>query len=168
MGFGQAVDDVGRKIVALQRHDVDAARPGRMAFDEHERRHVVQHAAAAADKAVAADRGIVMHGHGARERGMVVNVDVPAQQRAVGNHDVVAQAAIVGDVAAGHQEVVAAERRDAVFFFGGAIDRHAFADDVVVADDDLGVAAAVADILRLAADDDAGKCGCAGRASRGP
>ena len=45
--------------------------------------------------------------------------------------------AIVRDVAAGHDERVAAERGDAVFFFGAAIDRDAFADHVVVADDDL-------------------------------
>ena len=80
-----------------------------MAFDEHERRHVVQHAAAAADEAVAADRGVVVHGHGAGERGMIVDVDVPAQQRAVGDDDVVAQPAIVGHVAAGHEKVVVAD-----------------------------------------------------------
>ena len=79
---------------------------------------------------------------------------VAAQQRAVGHDDVVAQLAIVGHVAAGHQEVLVADPRDAVFFFAAAIDRHAFADDVVVADDDLRVAAGVADVLRLAADDD--------------
>ena len=44
--------------------------------------------------------------------------------------------------------------RDAIFFFAAAIDRDAFANDVAVADDDLRVAAGVADILRLAADDD--------------
>ena len=140
----------------LEGHDVDAPRPGRRAFAQHERRHVVQHAAQAADEAVAADRREMMHGHGAAERGVIVDVHVPAQQRAVGHDDVVAQLAVVGHVAAGHQEILVADPRDAVFFFAAAIDRDAFADDVAVADDDLRVAAGVADVLRLAADDDVG------------
>ena len=108
-----------------------------IAFDQHVRRHVVQHAAQAAGEAEAADRREVMDDHAAGDRGVVVNVDVAAQQRGVGHDHAAADAAIVGDVAAGHDEAVAAERGDAVFLFGAAIDRHAFADDVVVADDHL-------------------------------
>ncbi len=156
MRFGQALDGFGRELIALQRDHVDAARPGRMSLDQHERRHVVQHSAQAADEAVAADRGVMVHGHGAGERGMIVDVHVPAQQRAVGDHDVVAQFAVVGHVAAGHEEVVVPDGGDAVFFFAAAIDRHAFADQVVIADRDLRVGAAVADVLRFAADDHAG------------
>ena len=92
----------------------------------------------------------------AGKRGVIVDVDVSAQQRAVGDDDVVAQLAIVGHVAAGHEEVVVADAGDAVFLFRGAVDRDALADDVIVADDHLGFAAAVADVLRLAADDHAG------------
>ena len=128
MGLGQAIDHVRRKLVPLEGHDVDAPRPGRRPFAEHERRHVVQHAAQPADEAVAADRREVVHGHGAGERRVVVDVHMPAQQRAVGHDDVVAQLAIVGDVAAGHQEVLVADPRDAVFFFAAAIDRDAFAN----------------------------------------
>ena len=154
MGLGQAIDHVRRKLVPLQGHDVDAPRPGRRAFAQHERRHVVQHAAQTADEAVAADRREVVHGHGAGDRRVIVDVHVPAQQRAVGHDDVVAQLAVVGHVAAGHQEILVADPRDAVFLLAAAIDRHAFADHVAVADDDLRVAAGVADVLRLAADDD--------------
>ena len=32
MGFGQAIDHVRREVVPLERHDVDATRPGRGAF----------------------------------------------------------------------------------------------------------------------------------------
>ena len=45
---------------------------------------------------------------------------------------------------------MAAERCEARLFFGGPIDRHSFADDVVIANHDLGIGAAVADVLRLA------------------
>ena len=41
-------------------------------------------------------------------------------------------------------------------FSAGAIDRHAFAEAVRVADDHLRFAAAIADVLRVAADDYAG------------
>ncbi len=76
-----------------------------------------------------------MHGDGAGERRMIVDMNVPAEQRAVGDHDVAAQLAIVGDVAAGHEKIVVADARHAVFFFGAPIDRDPFANDVVVADD---------------------------------
>ena len=56
MRFGQALDGFGRKIVALQRHDIDAARPGGVPFAQHERRHIVDHAGQTADKSVTADR----------------------------------------------------------------------------------------------------------------
>ena len=82
-----------------------------------------------------------------------MHVYVPGQQRAVGDDDVAAQLAIVSDVAASHEEVVVADGGDAFLLFGGAVDRHAFANDVVVADDDFRVAAAVGDVLRLAAED---------------
>ena len=114
------------------------------------------HGADAGHEAVAADGGEVVHGHRPGKRGMVVDVDVSAQQRGVGDDDVIAQLAIVGDVAAGHEEVVVADAGDAVLLFGGAVDGDALADDVVVADDHLGVGAAVADVLRLAADDHVG------------
>ena len=81
----------------------------------------------------------MMHADAAAERGMIVNMNVAAQQRAVGHDNVIAHFAIVGDVATGHQKVVAADARDAVFLFTGAIDRDAFAKDVVIADDDLRV-----------------------------
>ena len=45
---------------------------------------------------------------------------------------------------------------DAVLFFAAAVDRHAFANRIAVADNDLRVAAGIADILRLAADHDVG------------
>ena len=92
------------------------------------------HGAHAGHEGVAADGGEMVHAHHAGKPGVVVDVDVAAQERAVGNHDVVAQLAVVGDVAATHEEVVAAQAGHPFFLFAGAIDRHAFADDVVVAD----------------------------------
>ena len=150
--FGQAVDRFGRKVVALKRDDVDAAGAGRVTLDEHVGGHVVQHAAQPAHEAVAADRRVVMHRHGARERSVIVHVHVSAEHRAIGHDDVIAKLAVVRDVAAGHDEVVIADGRNTLFLFGAAVDRRALANHVVVADDDLRVAAAVAEVLRIAAD----------------
>ena len=52
----------------------------------------------------------MVYADAAGKPGVVVHVDVSAQQRAVGNHDVVAQLAVVGHVAAAHEEVVVAQR----------------------------------------------------------
>ena len=70
--FGEAVGVVGAEVVSFQGHDVDAAGPCRVALDEHVGRDVVTHCAHAADKGVAADRGVVVGGHAAGKRGVVL------------------------------------------------------------------------------------------------
>ena len=85
MGLGQRLDDVRRKVVPFQPHHVDAAGLGRIALDEHVRRNVVPHGAQPGHKGVAADGGKVVYADGAGKPGMVVDVNVPAQQRAVGD-----------------------------------------------------------------------------------
>ena len=53
----------------------------------------------------------MVHADSARKRGVVLDVDVAAQEHAVGEDDVVGQLTVVGDVAAGHEEVVIADWR---------------------------------------------------------
>jgi hypothetical protein len=45
MRFRQAIDYMRREVMTLECHDVDASRPSRRTFAQHERWHVVQHAA---------------------------------------------------------------------------------------------------------------------------
>ena len=52
MSLSQAINHMRRELVPLECHDIDAPRPGRSPLAEHERRHVVQHPAQPADKAV--------------------------------------------------------------------------------------------------------------------
>src|SRR4051812_30689652 len=109
MSFGQTVDRVRRKRMTLERHDIDTTWPGRGTFAQHKRRHVVQHAAQAADEAVAANRREVMHGDGSAERSVVIDMHVAAEQRTICHDDVVAELAVVSDVATGHEEVAIAK-----------------------------------------------------------
>src|SRR5262249_46694976 len=134
MRFGQAVDRFGREIFTLERDDVNAPRPRGMTIDQHVWWHVVQHAAHAGHEAVRTDRRVMVYAHAARDRGVIMNVNVASQQRAVGHDDVIANTAVVGDVRTGHEEVVVTDRGDAVFLLGGAVDRDAFADNVRIAD----------------------------------
>ncbi len=76
MSGGQGVDYIRREPPALQRHHIDAARSRGWAFHEHERWHVLQHAAESGDKGVAADGREKMHRRGPRERGIILDVHV--------------------------------------------------------------------------------------------
>ncbi len=87
---------------------------------------------------------------------MVVNVDMAGQQGVIGDNDVIAQLAVVGNMAAGHKEIMTADPGKSILFFRGPIDSDALADDVVIADDDFGIAAAIAYVLGIAADDGPG------------
>ena len=113
----------------------------------------MQHPAEATGKAEAADGAEVVHRNAARKSGIVVHMHVPAEQRSVGHDDAVADTAVVSDMTARHDVAMAAERRNAVFLLGATIDRHTFADQVVIADHHLRIAAAIADVLRIAPDD---------------
>ena len=84
MGFGQAVDGLGREIVSFQSDDVDASGSGRIAFGQHIRRHVVANRAESGDKGIAADGSEVMHGDAAAEGDMVVQVDMAAERMGEG------------------------------------------------------------------------------------
>ena len=94
-----------------------------------------------------------MDADSARDGHERLDMTVTAQDRVVGDDDPVVDHAIVGDVHVDHQQVVRADPGDALLFFAAAVDGHAFADDVMVADLDAGGAAAERNVLRLAADD---------------
>ena len=94
-----------------------------------------------------------MDADSARDRHERLDMAMTAQDRVIGDDDPVVDHAIVGDVDVDHQQVVRADAGDALLFFAAAVDRHAFAKDVIVADLDAGRAASERDVLRFAADD---------------
>ena len=112
----------------------------------------MQHATDAADEAEAADCRKLMNGHGPRNRSVIVDVDMSAQQRTVGDNHMIADIAVVSDMGAGHQETVVTDGSDSAILFGTSIDGDTFTNDVVVANLDFGGSALVGDILWFAAD----------------
>ena len=94
-----------------------------------------------------------MNADTARDGHERLDMTVTAQDRVVGDDDPVVDHAIVGDMHVDHQQVVGADPGDALLFLAAAVDGHAFAKDVVVADLDAGRAASERDVLWLAADD---------------
>ena len=162
MGLGDGFHRARDKAAAPQGDDVHAARSRRRPLAEHVRGHVMENARQPGHERVAADRGPVVHGHAPGERGMGMDADMPPQERAVGDDHAVADLAVVRDMTAGHEEVAAPHDGHAVFLLRGPVDRHPFADDVVVANLHARVAAAVADILRIGTDDGIGKDPVAG------
>ena len=118
VGLVQGVDPFGADAVTLQANHVDATNLGWVAIHQHEARDVVDDPRLTADKAEPADRHVVVDGDSAADARMGFDVNVPAKHRPVGDRDPVAELAVVGDVRAGHEEVVAADPGDAVFLLG--------------------------------------------------
>ena len=84
-------------------------------------------------------------------RRVILHMTWPASVRPVHEHGVIADQAIVGDVRVGHDQIVAAEARDAAALDRAAIHGAEFAKLVRVADFERNALARVGQILRIAA-----------------
>ena len=111
---------LGRKVVSLKRHNVDAPRTGWNSFHQHEWRHIVQGAAQGADETVAANRYELMDRNASENRGMIVDMYMASQQRAVCDQDVISQLAVMRRFLeeAGFRVLVATDGVEAVEQFG--------------------------------------------------
>ncbi len=69
----------------------------------------------------------------AQER-IIFDADMSRQARTVGEYGVIAHVAIVRDMHVCHEEVVAANPRHAMTFFGSTIQRAILPDDIAIAD----------------------------------
>jgi hypothetical protein len=92
---------------------------------------------------------------------VVADDDVAREHDVVGEDAVVADLCVVADVAVDHQEIAAADARQAVSagWFGSDVDGDGFAEGVVVADVEFGGSTAVFFVLRCGADDGVGEEG---------
>ncbi len=134
-----------------QPHGIQPAH-GMLPVNDGERRDVPAGGAHAAHDGDLSDADELVDRAARREHGTVADLDVAAQHRIVRQDDTVAQPAVVGHVAVGHQEVVVADDRGG---FGGGtpVNLNAFAKHVAVADSNVGLGAAVGQILGRVADD---------------
>ena len=86
------------------------------------------------------------------EVGVVMHMDVAAEQRSVGHDHTVPHAAIVPNVRRCQKQIPAADGSDPTAFDGAAVDGHVFAECIFVADEQLGSFATESPILWIAAD----------------
>ena len=93
-----------------------------------------------------------MDDHAAGEEGARADVDVAGQGHVVGQDRAVLDHAVVRDVRVGHEEAAAADARRPARL-RGAVEGHALADAVAVADAQVRFATGEGHVLRLAAQD---------------
>ncbi len=79
----------------------------------------------------------------------VIHVNVACQGSIVDQNHVVADHAVMPDMGIGHDQVVIAQRGFGTVLNGPAVNGHAFADHVVIADDKTGFLALVFQIRRV-------------------
>jgi hypothetical protein len=143
------------EAVAPQADQIQADDAGALAVGHDEGRHVLGHAADAAEHDIGADAAELVHGDLSGDEDVVVQLHVSGQGGGVGEDVVVADGAVVSDVAVGHEEVAAADARAGVVLDAVA-DVDAFLEVVVVADGQRAwPCPGVAEVLRLAAERDA-------------
>ena len=155
--FSIASNALGGKSLAFQAHAIHAkaARAARR-DDFRERRHVLGDDGVRGDVGMFADAAELMHGAERADLRVVFDGDVAGESGAIHEDVEIAELAVVPDVRVRHDEIVAADARDAAAFYRAAIHRAEFVEFIVIADFDGNALAFVGEVLRIAADDSEG------------
>ena len=127
-----------------------------VAVHDHVGRNVLHDLGATAHHGVHADAAELVHGHVAAQDGVIFHHDVPGEAGETGHDDVVAEKAVVRDVGVGEKQIVVADDGGGLGS-GGAVDGHAFAENIVIADFEAGDAAFPFQVLGLEPEGDEGK-----------
>ena len=93
-----------------------------------------------------------MHGCSSGKGSVIVYVDMATKKCGIGHYDPAADAAVVRDMRTGHEVTEAANSRKSFFFFRAAINGYSFAEHIMIADLDTGVASLVAQVLGCRSD----------------
>src|SRR5690606_25972626 len=125
---------------------------GRVAANHDESRDVLEHRAVGRTHGPGADVAELMNSGVAAENDAIPHMHVAGDGRVVGHDDVVTDDAIMGDMYIGHQQVVAADGGHATVLHGAPMQGAAFANDIVVADDQPGRLTMVFLVLAILAD----------------
>src|SRR5512146_987747 len=156
VGFFQRRDRLLRELVPLQADDVQAieGRPLRRARHDggHVRGHVLRDSGERADHRELPDPHELVDPDEPADDRADADLDVPGKRRGIGHHHPVSHLAVVGDVAVGHEERLAAQAGHSPAVRRPAIHRHVLADRVAVPDLHPGVLPLEFQILRGGAD----------------
>ena len=95
----------------------------------------------------------MVDGNAAAPGCIVFHADMAAEHDVVSGDHTVLNNAVVGNVRVSHEVALAADAGDSSVFFGTSIHRDAFAEDIAVADNDLGWRPLVRQVLRIRSDD---------------
>ncbi len=100
---------LGRVAATLQSFRIHAVRLGGTPHRHHERRHIARHRGVVRDERMRADLTELMNAGEAAHVHPVADDHVTAERAVVRQHTVRADDAVVADVRAGHEQVVAAD-----------------------------------------------------------
>ena len=134
------------QTTALQANPVQAAQTTGVPLDDRVRRHITVDAAHATHHRHGADVDELVDAQDAADHRAITDHDMAGHGHTVSNHDPVAQVAVVAEVAVGHQQIAIADAGQ-LPLMGGAVDGHAFANGVVVANHHLGGGTVVFEVL---------------------
>ncbi len=151
VGFFELVHVFVLVAGAAEADQVEPDHHGGGAIDGDEGGNVLHHVGLSADHGQAAYAAELVDADLPRDVGPVFHDDVAGESGAIGDDDVIADMAIVGEVHADHDEVVAADGGSSVGLHA-AVDGHVLSDDVFGADDQLAAGSAVAGMLRHSAE----------------
>ena len=134
------------QTTALQANPVQAAQTTRVPLDDRVGRHITVDAAHATHHRHRADVDELVDAQNAADHGAITDHDMAGHGHTVGNHNPISQVTVVAKVAIGHQQIAIADT-GLLSLMGGAVDGHAFANGVVVANHHLGGGTVVFEVL---------------------
>ncbi len=152
MGFTEPEDLFSRESVSPEPDEIDFHDFDGEAFVEHEGDAVDSDARHGTNKGESTDGDPLVDADHSGDDGMIHDVGMAADLSHVGDNDFVSEVAVVRDMDARHEEVVAADSRDAELFGRRAVNGATFAEGVSVADDGPGRFASIAEVLGVASD----------------
>ena len=144
------------EAAAFQTDDIEAGKLCSVSGCGRKRDDVSRDARQAANEGVGANSGPLMDAGEAAYDCVITNRDMTGERHAVDDNDVVADVAIMRDMGPDHQVAIIFDPSQAATVSRSPMHRDMFADDAVGPDLNRRLFAAIADVLRRAANDGVG------------
>ena len=124
----------------------------RVAFDDHERRHVLGNSRQSPHKGAVADSCEMMDPRPAADIRIIPDSDMTGQHHLVCDGDAISKVTVVSDVRGNHDEVFVTNPCNAASIARSPVNGHMLADLIVIADFTYRVFAVIFSILRVGSD----------------